>query len=133
MSKRRRAELLKQCQEMDSVLEGGAMAAGKTTTLDRLKALEKAAKRKTWTLGGEGRECHRYIGDCIAPSVARMRAHYAKDRKRDGALIVAAVNALPALLRLVDAVDEIRDWPELRKWPEGQALLAALRSLKEGT
>lgn len=31
------------------------------------------------------------------------------------------------------AVDEIRDWPELRKWPEGQALLAALRSLKEGT
>lgn len=114
--------------------------------VERLRRLLEKASRGPWTLGGEGRECHRYIGNCIAPAVARMRAHYAKDRKRDGDLICALRNAAPALLKCVEAakaidkqmsqseaMDSDPKWQPIGAYPI-DSLRAALRELeREGT
>lgn len=82
-----------------------------TDAIAKLRALEDAATPAPWREGAVEREnvfCAH--GATIGPErvLARMNREF-PGFKRDAALIAAMRNALPALLDLVEAADEVRD------------------------
>ena len=80
--------------------------------IEKLRALLASATPGPWHVGTEGMRIAKmddYAGTSVRVNLSKGRDPRAEDSSLDAALIVAAVNALPALLDVCEAAEACRD------------------------
>lgn len=98
--------------------------------IKELRRLERAATPGPW-------ETTTWDGLLYVASVQQLQGSYVCElgigsdgAERDAALIAAARNALPALLRVAEAARELAAGPESTAWDELYAAIAALEATR---